>query len=276
MISICSSIYRSPGLVYNCISDIFSNASNPDDIEIVCVHDESDYDKDTATSLAAAAVGKRVKTINVTKSDKMSYIDHNINFYQKESIFSQEDIDDMKNRLGEYANGKLKCIWMPPANNYNKAVKEAQGDVVMIFPLDLRVPFDISCVYKKFKEIKAENGRFAQFGFGSVKMAHGIKIFDKGMFDSVQKTDTRYSDSSFGCDPRWFVRAFAEDDFNDKMVNLTKTSPCWQDRFKDNYLFQMQSEPFKLEYLVKKCLHNNSISQYFMNSIKAYKGRINE
>lgn len=276
MISICGSIYNSPSNIQLFIHNIFNRASSPGDIEIIVIHDSIDDSISTVAAIDSLQHEyPQVKSISITKKERVSYISKLIGFYTKYNIFPIDDIVDMQKRLTDYILGELPTLWIPPGRNHNMAVENATGDVVIVSPFDVIYDFDVSSLYKRVKE-KYSNKDFCLFfssqeSFGLIPANHGMRIFNRSLFDKVMQKDIRYGDFPFSFDERFFLRPIYEDVWNDKIIPFTGNRITWKEAFGDDMIITPLKNEVKINnYLTSKELSDPENHLYYMKFIEEY------
>lgn len=272
MLSICGSIYDN-GNIVKFVRSVLDHAKNPDEIEFSVVEDEAGSYLMTKSFNEIREMTPRLNVIQVTKEERVAYFEHCLDFYAAQRIFPARKIIEMRRRLHAYVTGEIPRIWFPPTRNYNKAVEASTGDVIVITPLDLKVPFDLSECYSKFKA--AMNGQeylSLQFGLkeGNQKRCHGIRIFNRATYEALKQTDPNFSSEPFSFDERWFTLGFYEDEWNERARLLGARSVGWEELFGEARMFEMPPSPWFPEYLCRDMAGN---VQTFNESIAAYLSR---
>lgn len=269
VLSICGSIYLN-GNIVPFVRTVLENASNPDEIEFVVVDDESGSDLMAQSFDAIRKMTPRLTLMEVPKEERLAYFRRCVDFYEREAIFSPEKIAEFRERLALYEDRKIARIWFPTSRNFNRAVEASTGDVVFVTPLDLLVPFDLSKVYEKFKEAKAAREHLClQFGLdcGNRVRHHGSRIFNRGVYEALKRTDPRFSQEQFSFDERWFVVSVYEDEWNERARKIGGISKGWEEVFREPMVMTMIDSPWFPEYLCRNMLSDFS---YFIERITQY------
>jgi len=275
MLSVCGSIYMNENIV-PFVRSILDKASDPDNIEFSVVEDEAGSDLMAECFEKIRSMTKRLKVTQVTKEERIDYFGQCIMFYERESIYPPDRINELLDRLGQYASEDLSRIWFPPARNYDLSVKVSSGDVILNTPLDLIINFDVSEAYRKFKETLAPGKHLSiLFGLeqGNIVRHHGTRLFNRELFDVLKKNDPRYSPRFFSFDERWFANAFFDDDWNDRAEDVGAVSRGWEEIFGERRFLTMITSPWLPEYLAKG-MESNFL--YFKERIQEYQLRRGE
>ena len=249
MLSICTSIFREIGSLEVFVRTVFGNASTPSEIEIIVANDGAD----PATAEVLDRLGLEFPNLihfSRTKDQRIKFLRNTVDFYRRNEIFTSEELQDMDNRILQYENGELESIWFPPGKLYNKAVKMAHGDVLLLVPADYICFGDLSKIYEAYKSIPGDiighfdwldttsldpmpdilstvrsvktgdqfhvvTNEWLQQAFannvGHVWNQHGMRMVRKDIFEKAG-----------GYDGRWFTRAWCEDYMNRKMERFAE------------------------------------------------------
>lgn len=269
MLSICGSIYANANFL-PFVRSVIDNAKEPDQIEFVAVEDEAGSELMAKCFDQVRTVTKNLKVLQETKEARIAHFNKVIAFYERESIFKPEKIAELRSRLALYISGKIPRIWFPPGRLYNRAVEASSGDVILNTPLDLLVHFDLSRIYTQFKkELSVRKHLCVLFGLkeGNRVRQHGLKMFDRKLYEALKERDPKYSDTAFSFEERWFHPAWHEDYWNDKAMRAGGEARGWEELFGEQLLFSMPESPWMPEYLCEKLLEN---SAYFLGCFKKY------
>ncbi len=261
MLSICGSIYDNANIV-KFVRSVLDQAKDPDVIEFSVVEDEAGSYLMLKCFDEIRTLTKNIKVFSVTKEDRIAYIRRCIDFYSRERIFPPRMILQFRDRLKRYADGSIPRIWFPPGRLYNKAVAESSGDVILNVPLDLLVHFDLSRIYAEFKEALSKREHLCVFfGLkeGNPVRQHGLRMFDRALFDLLKEVDPAYSVEPFSFEERWFHPAWHEDYWNERAGRIGKAEARgWEELFGERLLFSMPESPWAPEYLCDKLPQNTA------------------
>ena len=255
MFSFCSSIYRETVELDVFIRSLICNASDPNMLEIIITNDEG-YTSTASILNRLQDEFPQVKSITISKEDRISFIKSCIDLYTKDSIFPEPDINIMIDTLSKYESGEIDRLWFPPARGYNLAAQASIGNILAIIPSDYVCFFDATEVYNRRNEILNEYGVIA-CNFGWIRLSDiPDKLLYNDTIDTLYKNidaDKRTSlnnmlnialgmnlpttsscqhgsrvvsrnlfDDVGGFDDRWFLRAMYDEIFNTAIDNHSK------------------------------------------------------
>ena len=260
MLSICGAIYAN-GNIVPFVRSVLDQAKDPDQIEFSVVEDEAGSDLMAKSFEEIRTLTKNLKVFANTKEDRIAYFERCLGFYSREQVFPPRLIRHLRHRLERYALGEIPRIWFPPGRLYNRAVAESSGDVILNVPLDLLIHFDLSRIYEAFKEALSKREHLCVlFGLkeGNPVRQHGLKMFDRSLFELLKEVDPGYSDEPFSFEERWFHPAWHEDYWNERAARVGKAEARgWEELFGERLLFSMPDSPWAPEYLCDKLLANS-------------------
>lgn len=304
MVSVCSSVYRETEQLEIFVRSVLQQASDPENVEIIIINDEG-YEPTTKVLQRLSREFPQLKYFIRTKKERCEFIRKQISFYENNQLFSDEIIDDMRWIVDGYEAGLINRLWFPPGELFNLAVSKSRGDVLMISPADYLCTFDISLLYERYLGVKKLErksfvGHFDWVDFSSldpmpdickilckkvgvedlvrnclnqidsnsltvVQGQHGARLIDRESFDKVG-----------GFDGRWFVRAWNDDCFNQKLKTILDPTYRLMDRmqfFETNaYVGALRTkDPPPINYLTQ--FYNPAQPENhagFLNPIKAY------
>jgi hypothetical protein len=270
MLSICGSIYMN-GNIVPFVRSVLDGASDPDGIEFSVVEDEAGSELMAKTFEEVRALTRNLKVLQVSKEDRVAYFRRCITFYERETIFAPERIAEFHARVDRYEDGDVPRIWFPPGRLYNRAVEASSGDVILNTPLDLLVHFDLSRIYLEFKAALAQREHLCvHFGLreGNPVRQHGLRMFDRALFDALKERDENYSDEEFSFEERWFHPAWHEDYWNEKAGRIgNAVAKGWEELFGERLLFSMPESPWAPVYLCEDIVRH---STHFLECFKRY------
>ena len=272
MLSVCGSIYQN-GNIVPFVRSILDLAGDPDDIEFSIVEDEAGSDLMAGCWDRIRSMTHRLKVTPITKEERVAYFGECIAFYERESIWPAEVTRELRDRLGLYESGRIPRIWFPPAKPYNLSVEASSGDVILNTPVDLIAHFDLTDLYRKFKEaLKTRAFLSLHLGLkgGNMVRHHGTRIFNRTLFAVIRKTDRKWSPKPFGFDERWFPNAFFDDDWNTRAQMAGAESRGWEEFFGERRFLSMPDSPWQPEYLCERMLER---FPSFMQTIREYQAR---
>lgn len=257
MLSVCTGTYREVRSLEIFVRSLFGNASNPRDIELIICNDEG-YPETELLLNSLSLEFPQILHFTVDKNERIEEFKDKIDFYKKENIFEQDIIDDMYKQIDRYKVGDINNLWYSCGRVYNKAVRKATGDMMMILPSDYLIFFDATKIYELARGLKPFVGHFDWIDFSSVDFDILID-FSSPDHDIIKEFKTFNSHDNFrdlsrkwldnyknrgltiiagqhgsrivdretfekvgGFDERWFLRAVADDEFNKKAVKHSK------------------------------------------------------
>lgn len=271
MLSVCGSVYMNNGNFAGFARNILDQADDPDGIEFVVADDGSGSDVVAESFEKVRSMTKGLTVVPVTRAERVDYFKRCVLFYEQEAIFPPDRISEFRVRLSRYESEESRWLWFPPNRNYNKVISMASGDVVLHTPVDVMIHFDLSQMYRRFKERMAERKYLCVFfGLleGNTARCHGLRMFNRSLFDALKRLDLRFSPEAFSFDERWFVRAFGDDDWNVRAESIGAWARGWQEITGEKAMFSMLPGPWQpLEYL---CKNMGGDIQFFMGCIKEY------
>lgn len=250
MLSICGGIYHNANIV-PFVRSVLENADEPGEIEFSVAEDESGTDLMARAFEKVRTMTKNLNVIQVPKEERITYFERCIAFYEREKIFPRDTTLRFRHRLSMYASGNSK-LWWHPAWLHNKVVAASSGEVILLTPLDLLATFDLTKTYRQFKEARALRKHLCVlFGLreGNKVRQHGIKMFNRGLFDTLKKSDPKYGPGKFTFDERWFSPAYGEDDWNERARLAGGESLGWEELFGEPRMFLMPDSPWFPEYI---------------------------
>jgi hypothetical protein len=161
MISICTTTINSKYETEIFIKALY--AHNPDcDFEVCLVCDNRVNDNALKYLKKLQKEYKTLKIISSTKEDSIDYLSELINYYTVKNIFPQQFIQHLRNNLGKYKEGKF-CIedrnflWLSTGWLFNRAARQASGDILIFTPADFVYLFKLSDAERKIKN-NSKNG----------------------------------------------------------------------------------------------------------------------
>jgi len=260
MLSVCSSIYRETESLEIFVRSVLGNASDPSQVEVVIVNDEG-YGPTTEVLAVLAGEFPQLKYLTITRPERAEFFRRTVAFYKEAGVFPVEDVAEFEGTLDRYEAGELVKLWFSMAHNYNLAVAQSQGDVLMVLPSDYFCFFDATEIYRKYLEAKAGTGSFMGLldwvAFGSLvplpdvcgilrePKTHGetrrftLQCLQDALAQNVARGKSQHGarivdretfDRVGGFDGRWFVRALPDDLFNRKVMDVIPSPYGLSDR----------------------------------------------
>jgi hypothetical protein len=257
MLSVCTTTYKETIALEIFIRSLFGNASNPKDIELIICNDEECLETEQVLNSLSLEFPK-IKHFAISKYERINEFQEKIDFYKEENIFEKKIIDDMYEQIEKYKTGQIDNLWYPPGRIYNKVANKAKGSMLMILPSDYLCLFDATKIYKLARKSKSFVGYFDWIDlvsveqdfdivneFKSFKHHNDFRRFSRELYDNAKKQkvtiipgqhgarilDRKTFNKSGGFDDRWFLRAVAEDEFNQKVGRSYETILANNPRF---------------------------------------------
>jgi hypothetical protein len=125
-------------------------AHNPDyNFEVIVAHDDRVNDGSGELFKKLQNQYSTLKIVTHTKKQTIEYMETALNYYARKSLFNPDIRKGMRANLAKYKAGEFlnpagQILWQSSGILYNKAVKEASGDIIIVTPGDFIYLFSLA------------------------------------------------------------------------------------------------------------------------------------